>query len=443
MDTIFATASGRGRAGICVIRISGPQALSALDKLTDKPRPANRMASVRDIYSCDRSFLIDEALVIPFKGPGSFTGEDVLEIHLHGGPAIVASLMEELSKLDGFRIAEPGEFTRRAFEHGRLDLTEAEGIGDLVNAETHAQHQQALRQMRGSLGAIYTKWREELIASLAHLEADIDFPDEDLPEGVAGAIAPKIVVLREEIEKHLADGHRGEKIREGLDVVILGAPNVGKSSLLNKLARKEAAIVSDQAGTTRDIVEVHLDLAGYPVTIADTAGIREATDQIEQEGVRRARARAEAADILIFMTDAADGVDAAIEFPDLASSSSYRLYNKADKTSLSKDIEVSGNPREFVLSVKTGEGLDSFLNQLEKDVVSKLDVSGAPSLTRVRHRQALEDCVQSLNRFELAGDPELAAEDVRLAVRALGRITGRVDVEDILDVVFGDFCIGK
>lgn len=441
MDTIFATASGRGRAGVSVVRISGPGAFTALDLMTQKARPKNRMASVRDIYAVDKSYLIDEALVISFQEPGSFTGEDVLEIHLHGGPVIVSSLMEELSKIDGFRSAEPGEFTRRAFEHGRLDLTEAEGIGDLVNAETHAQHQQALRQMRGSLGAIYNGWRDELIGSLAHLEADIDFPDEDLPDGVAKAIAPRIKALQSDMEQHLLDGHRGEKIREGLDVVILGAPNIGKSSLLNKLARKEAAIVSEQAGTTRDIVEVHLDLAGYPVTIADTAGIREATDVVEQEGVRRARARAEAADILIFMTDAADGMEATVEFADLMSASSYRLLNKADLAKAS--FNKFDDPRQFVVSVKTGEGLDPFLAYLEKDVVQMLDVSGAPSLTRVRHRRALEDCVEALSRFAGAPDPELAAEDVRLAVRALGRITGRVDVEDILDVVFGDFCIGK
>ncbi len=441
MDTIFATASGRGRAGVAVVRISGPDAITVLERLTDKPRPKNRMASVREIWSLDRSFLIDEALVLVFEGPGSFTGEDVLEIHLHGGPVLISTLFAEIAQISGLRAADPGEFTRRAFEHGRLDLTEAEGIGDLVNAETHAQHQQALRQMRGALGKVYNDWRDELIGSLAHLEADIDFPDEDLPDGVAKAIAPRIKALRQEMEAHLEDGHRGEKIREGLDVVILGAPNIGKSSLLNKLARRDAAIVSEQAGTTRDIVEVHLDLAGYPVTIADTAGIREATDLVEREGVRRARARAEAADILIFMTDAADGPDAPVEFPDLLDPSGYRLYNKADLTGAMSDL--SSDPRHFVLSVKTETGLDRFLTQLEKDVVDRLDVSGAPSLTRVRHRRALEDCVAALTRFNIAPDPELAAEDVRLAVRALGRITGRVDVEDILDVVFGDFCIGK
>lgn len=441
MDTIFALASGRGRAGVAVVRISGPDAIAVLERLTDKPRPQNRMAAVREIWSLDLSFLIDEALVLVFEGPGSFTGEDVLEIHLHGGPVLISTLFAEIAQIPGLRAADPGEFTRRAFEHGRLDLTEAEGIGDLVNAETHAQHQQALRQMRGALGKVYNDWRDELIGSLAHLEADIDFPDEDLPDGVAKAIAPRLKVLRQGMETHLKDGHRGEKIREGLDVVILGAPNIGKSSLLNKLARRDAAIVSEQAGTTRDIVEVHLDLAGYPVTIADTAGIRDAIDLVEREGVRRARARAEAADILIFMTDAADGADAAVEFPDLLGPSGYRLYNKADLTELTSGLP--SDPRHFVLSVKTETGLDRFLAQLEKDVVEMLDVSGAPSLTRVRHRQALEDCVAALMRFDIAPDPELAAEDVRLAVRALGRITGRVDVEDILDVVFGDFCIGK
>jgi len=442
MDTIFALASGRGRAGVAVVRLSGPAAFAALDKLTGRARPKIRYASVREIFALDKSYLIDEALVLLFEGPASFTGEDVVEIHLHGGPAIVEALYGELANIPDLRVAEAGEFTRRSFEHGKLDLTEAEGIGDLVNAETHAQHQQALRQMRGELGAIYTAWRDSLIGYLAHLEADIDFPDEDLPDGVATAIAPKIEALQTEMKAHLAAGFRGEKIREGLDVVILGPPNVGKSSLLNKLARREAAIVSDQAGTTRDIVEVHLDLAGFPVTIADTAGIREAADKVEREGVRRARARAEAADIRIFMSDAGTDGPAQIEFADLQDTNSYHLINKTDLVSEDMTVEPE-NPRQFYISVKTEDGLDTFLQKLEADVVALLDVSGAPSLTRVRHRRALEDCVQALSRFAAAPDPELAAEDIRLATRALGRITGRVDVEDVLDVVFGDFCIGK
>ncbi len=439
-ETIYALASGRGRAGVAVIRLSGPHAFGIIDRLSDKARPDIRYAAVRDLYSLDRAFRIDQALILLFEGPASFTGEDVVEIHLHGGPALITALFDQFAKIDGLRPAEPGEFTRRAFEHGKLDLTEAEGLGDLINAETHAQHQQALRQMRGELGEIYTRWRKNLISNLAHLEADIDFPDEDLPEGVAGAIRPRIKVMEEEILHHLEDGHKGEKIRDGLDVVILGAPNVGKSSLLNKLAKREAAIVSDQAGTTRDIVEVHLDLAGYPVTIADTAGIREADDKVEQEGVRRARARAEEADIRIFMTEAGDLPPNKTEFADLFDDHCFHLVNKID---LSRGQGPISTARHFDISVKTEEGLDTFLQQLEKDVVDRLDVSGAPSLTRQRHRQALEECVQALKRFGHASDSELAAEDVRLAARALGRITGRVDVEDILDVVFGDFCIGK
>ncbi|PHQ66716.1 MAG: tRNA uridine-5-carboxymethylaminomethyl(34) synthesis GTPase MnmE [Sneathiella sp.] len=439
-ETIFALASGRGRAGVAVVRLSGPGAMASLKALTNQPLPKPRQAALRNLHIDNKKILIDQSLVLIFESPNSFTGEDVVELHLHGGPAILAALFEELSSRDGLRIAEPGEFTRRAFEHGKLDLTEAEGLGDLVNAETAAQAQQALRQMRGELGEIYEGWRSELISSLAHLEADIDFPDEDLPCGVAAAMAPKIAKLRQAMENHLADGHRGEKIRDGLDVVILGAPNVGKSSLLNWLAGREAAIVSDLAGTTRDIVEVHMDLAGYPVTIADTAGLRDSTDAIEREGVRRARERAEMADIRILMT-AADAPEAPPEFVGLAQSGDFHLINKTDAYDAGS-ARATFKDAQWV-SVKTGEGLEGFLKNLEEDVIARLDVSGAPALTQVRHRRALEECVACLTRFDAAPDPELAAEDIRLAARSLARITGRIDVEDILDVIFGDFCIGK
>ncbi len=439
-ETIFALASGRGRAGVAVVRISGPGAMDSLEGLSAKPLPEARRAVLRPIYRRNDKTLIDQSIAICFPGPNSFTGEDVVELHLHGGPAILTALFEELSAFDGFRPADPGEFTRRAFEHGKMDLTEAEGLGDLVNAETEAQARQALRQMQGELGRLYDGWREQLIAALAHLEADIDFPDEDLPDGVASAIAPKIAALRAEIDTHLADGHRGEKIREGLDVVILGQPNVGKSSLLNALARRDAAIVSDEAGTTRDIIEVPMDLAGYPVTIADTAGLRESGNVIEREGVRRARERAKSADIRFFMTTA-DAPDIPAEFAGLFEKTDYRLINKTDL--VEKAISPDPEAHVFSLSVKSGEGVDEFMAALEADVTNRLDLSGAPALTRLRHRQALEECVTALTRFEAAQEPELAAEDVRLAVRALGRITGRVDVEDILDVIFGDFCIGK
>ncbi|WP_340148580.1 tRNA uridine-5-carboxymethylaminomethyl(34) synthesis GTPase MnmE [uncultured Sneathiella sp.] len=439
-DTIYALASGRGRAGVAVVRISGPGAVASLEGMTGKTAPDPRVASLRNIYRSSNKSIIDQSLVILFKGPESFTGEDVVELHLHGGPAILAAVMEELSGFSGHRPATPGEFTRRAFEHGKMDLTEAEGLGDLVNAETEAQATQALRQMQGELGRIYEGWRSALVSSLAHLEADIDFPDEDLPGGVAAAVAPKVALLKKEIIAHLSDGHRGEKIREGLDVVILGRPNVGKSSLLNALARRDAAIVSDEAGTTRDIIEVPMDLAGYPVTIVDTAGLRLSDNRIEREGVRRARDRAARADIRLFMTTA-DAPAIPDEFADLLQDGDYRLVNKTDLVAESPRVKTA--PHLFPLSVAAGEGLDALLAALEADVTRRLDLSGAPALTRVRHRQALEDCVAALDRFDGSREPELAAEDIRLAVRALGRITGRVDVEDVLDVIFGDFCIGK
>ena len=439
-DTIYALASGRGRAGVAIVRVSGPGAVASLEELTGKVAPDPRVASLRNVYRASRKTIIDQSLVIIFRAPESFTGEDVVELHLHGGPAILAAVMEELSGFPGHRPALPGEFTRRAFEHGKMDLTEAEGLGDLVNAETEAQATQALRQMQGELGRIYEGWRSALVSSLAHLEADIDFPDEDLPGGVAAAVAPKVALLKEEINSHLSDGHRGEKIREGLEVVILGRPNVGKSSLLNALARRDAAIVSEVAGTTRDIIEVPMDLAGFPVSIIDTAGLRLSENVIEREGVRRARDRAARADIRLFMTTA-DAPEIPDEFADLMKEGDYRLVNKTDL--VSKRPKTKTAPRLFPLSVKEGEGLDDLLSALEADVTNRLDLSGAPALTRVRHRQALEECVAALDRFDASMEPELAAEDIRLAVRALGRITGRVDVEDVLEVIFGDFCIGK
>ncbi|USG61404.1 tRNA uridine-5-carboxymethylaminomethyl(34) synthesis GTPase MnmE [Sneathiella marina] len=436
-DTIFALASGRGRSGVAVVRLSGPGALASLAAMTTRDLPESHRAVVRNIVTIDKKTVIDQSLAILFAAPNSFTGEDVVELHLHGGLAVLRTLFDQLAASKGLRPADPGEFTRRAFENGKLDLTEAEGLADLVNAETEAQRQQALRQMQGALGALYDGWRNELIGSLAHLEADIDFPDEDLPGGVAEAIAPRITELTAELQSHLADGHRGEKIRDGLDVAIIGTPNVGKSSLLNALARRDAAIVSEQAGTTRDIVEVHLDLAGYPVTIADTAGLRDAGNVIEREGVRRALERAEQADIRILMTTARHPQIPA-GFADLHRTGDIHVVNKTDLGR--KGYAPAGS---LSLSVKTGIGVDGLLNGLEAEVVRRLDVSGAPALTQLRHRMALEECVAALQRFLLAAEAELAAEDVRLAVRALGRITGRVDVEDILDVVFGDFCIGK
>jgi len=433
MTTIYALASAKGRAGVAVVRLSGEAAGKALATVTGKDVPPARQAALRTFADPQTGVVIDRGLALWFPAPASFTGEDVAELHLHGGPAVIAAVVAALDGL-GLSLAEPGEFSRRAFEHGKLDLTEAEGIADLVNAETEAQRIQALRQMDGALGAVYEGWRGDLIRALAYLEADLDFPDDDLPGGLAARVLPDLERLAADIRAHLADDRRGEALRDGFQVVITGAPNVGKSSLLNVLARRDVAIISEIAGTTRDTIEVRLDLGGYPVTLVDTAGLRESGDVIEQEGVRRARARAETADLRLQIHEAGEGIGA-VQPDDLV------VINKVDIA------RPSPLPGAFLISVRTGEGIDALLGALEERVIAMMGLRETPSLTRSRHRRALEDAVGHLNRAcaGASGDmePELVAEDARLAARALGRITGRVDVEDILDVVFGEFCIGK
>jgi tRNA modification GTPase len=354
-------------------------------------------------------------------------------LHLHGGPAVVAGVLDALVAL-GLRPAEPGAFTRRAFEAGRLDLTEAEGLADLVAAETAGQRRQALRQMGGALGALYEGWRAALISALAHVEAEIDFVDEaDVPEGLAEAARARLGALVAAIEEHLADASRGERLREGLEVAILGAPNAGKSSLLNALVRREAAIVSAIAGTTRDVIEAQLDLGGWPVTLADTAGLRASADEIEGEGVRRALQRAERADLKLLVAEA--GRPLPPEVAALLNGDALLVRNKADL--------AAAEPDGLAVSALTGAGLPELRAALEREAARRLDSGPAPALTRARHRAALEDCAAALRRALLVHEHELIAEDLRLAARALGRVTGRVDVEDILDAVFAEFCIGK
>lgn len=441
-QTIFAIATGRGPAGVAVLRVSGPQASAALIRLTGRPLPDPRRAVRRDFIAADGG-VIDRGLALWFPGPASFSGEDVVELHVHGGRAVLNALIDTLAKQSGLRPAEPGEFTRRAFEHGKLDLTEAEGLADLVAAETEAQRRQALRQFDGALGARYDSWRGRLVSALAYLEADIDFPDEDLPTDTASRVRPVIDQLMTEIRTHLADGHRGERLRDGVSVVILGPPNVGKSSFLNMLAKREAAIVSELAGTTRDVIEVHLDLGGYPVVLADTAGLRHAADVIETEGVRRALDRAGKADLKVILLESALWPEIPAEVRPLLDRDSLVALNKIDKSPPTGYLGFNGLP-VWPISVRTGEGLEPLLRTLGKAVAERAGQSAAPPITRARHRTALEECVAALGRF-LAGPqgPELACEDIRLAARALGRITGRVDVEDVLDIIFRDFCIGK
>lgn len=433
LPTIFALASASGRAGIAVLRLSGSRVhrtLLAVAGQSPVPRRATRV-KFRDP---DNAEPIDDGVVIYFPAPHSYTGEDVAEFHIHGSRAVIAALLEILGRRDGLRLAEPGEFTRRAFENGKLDLTEAEAVADLVEAETTAQRRQAMRQLEGALGTLYEDWRSRLMHALARIEAEIDFPDEGLPPDLWASIRVDVTALASEIAAHLNDAHRGERLRDGVSVAILGPPNAGKSSLLNALARRDIAITSATAGTTRDVIEARLDIGGYPVLVADTAGLRESGDAIEQEGVRRALARAEAADLRLVILDATrpgETVD-----PNLFENALV-VVNKIDAQS-GKGIDGA-----LGISVKTGAGMKELLAQLKEEVVKRAGDSGAPPITRARHRAALQECDDALARFASATLPELAAEDLRQASRALGRITGRVDVEDMLDIIFRDFCIGK
>lgn len=440
-DTIFALASAAGRAGVAVMRISGPEARLVLARLC-KPEtvPEPRMATRRRIVAANGE-TVDHALVLWFPAPHSFTGEDVVEIHLHGGRAILHEVTEALRFLPRFRLAEPGEFTRRAFEHDKLDLTEAEAIADLVDAETTAQRRQALRQLEGELGHLYRNWSEALKRILAHLEASIDFVDDELPADLAAQRVEDIRLLLNELTRHLDDRHRGERLREGLLIAILGPPNAGKSSLLNALARREAAIVAPTPGTTRDVVEVHLDLGGYPVTLADTAGLRESADAVESEGVRRARSRADQADFKLLVFDGAEG--AALDPATLAlrDENTLIVINKVDCMG---PADRDAFPADSLfISATAGEGLPELADKLSSMLGERFHLTGQPSLTRARHRAALEECRYHLARALESSSVELCAEDVRLALRALGRITGAVDVEDLLDMIFKDFCIGK
>ncbi|MDP2332189.1 MAG: tRNA uridine-5-carboxymethylaminomethyl(34) synthesis GTPase MnmE [Reyranella sp.] len=456
--TIYAlgtpTPSRAHPGALSVIRLSGPRAPEVLIFLTepraferghsarDPALPEPRRMAVRTLYDPLSGEAIDRGLVVWFEAPHSETGEMMAELHLHGGRAVVGAALEAIRRLDLCRLAEPGEFTRRAFEHGKLDLTEAEGIADLVAAETEQQRRLALQQMDGALHRLYEDWRTLGLATLAHLEAAIDFPDEDLPPGIARQVRDGAIQLQAEIGAHLAD-RRGERLREGLHIAIIGPPNAGKSSLLNLLARRDAAIVSETAGTTRDVIEAHLDLGGWPVVLADTAGLRESGDSIEQEGVRRARARATEADLRLLVLDASGDWQGARR--DLIASTE-RWDPARDIVVLNKIDLAPVQPGEGAvpLSATSGVGLPALLARLERSAGLLMEKGAtAPPLTRARHREALGEAHAALGRALVAPEVALAAEDLRLALRAIGRITGTVRVEELLDVIFRDFCIGK
>ncbi len=443
-DTIFAPASAAGKAAVAILRVSGGEAGAALGRLTgDAPLPEPRRATLRAIREPESGREIDRAMVLWFPGPASYTGEDVAEFHVHGGRAVVAALMAALGAMAGVRPAEAGEFSRRAFEYGKLDLTAAEGIADLIDAETEMQRRQALRQSEGALGALYEGWRGRLIDIRALVESTIDFSDQELPDGVLDPVAPEVRAIAGEIAAHLADDGWGERLRDGIQVAILGPVNAGKSSLINQLAGRDAAIVAPEAGTTRDIVEVRLDLAGWPLTLADTAGLREAEGAVEAEGVRRARARGQEADLNIIMIDGARWPDGAADAAELADERALFVLNKIDLLEDNEPIAQIGDQTALNISCKTGEGLDGLLARLTHHLAKQAMPSAAPLPTRARHRHALEKCLESLRRCDIDAGQELAAEELRLAADSLGRITGRIDIEQVLDIIFRDFCIGK
>ena len=462
-DTIFALSSGRPPAAIAVIRVSGPRAGDAVKALAGRiPKPRHALLArlrqqvgttgIKENGAAGDEF-IDEALVLWFPGPGSETGEDTAEFQVHGGQAVVMALVTALGRLPGLRPAQPGEFTRRAFANGKLDLTRVEGLADLIGAETEAQRRQAFLQFRGLLGDRAERWRGRLIEALALVEAMIDFPDEGgVPQDL---LRPALAIASEihrEIGALLDDKHRGERLRDGLTVAIAGPVNVGKSRLMNKLARREAAIVSPYAGTTRDVIEVHLDLGGYPVTILDTAGLRSSEDPVEREGIRRATERSGAADLVLWVVDASapeptnppewlEGADGR---------SVWSVFNKCDLVEEGKAALFAGNPLFmgacYCVSAATGAGIESLVAGIAEHAARVFGTAGPAAITRERHRADLAACREALGWALEHGarmEEDIVAEGLRLAARALGRLVGCVDVEDVLDAIFRDFCVGK
>ncbi len=431
MSTIFALATAQGRAGVAIVRISGPLAWEAVETMVQN-LPAVRKPGVRMIRDAAGNDL-DEALVLLFDSGASFTGEKVAELHLHGSTAVVSAVLKELSDKTGLRLAEPGEFTRRALENGRLDLSQVEGLADLIDAETEAQRRQALKVMRGALSQKAEKWRSDLLRAIALIEVTIDFADEEVPVDVAPEVLDLIANVRDGMREQSSGGAIAERIRDGFEVAIVGRPNAGKSTLLNKLAGREAAITSEIAGTTRDVIEVRMDLGGLPVTLLDTAGIRDSGDAIETLGVGRAIDRANAADLRIFLLEKGqtpDDLGVSVEPGDIVA------YGKADLES-AEGLSVSG---------VTGQGIDELLEKLSAELSGY--AAGATSAIRERHRIALEQGIVALDRAEThirngAEWSELAAEELRQALRAMDSLIGRIDVENILDVIFSSFCLGK
>ena len=446
-DTIYAPATAPGRSAVAVLRLSGPGTSDVLRQLIGS-LPEPRRASLRRLRDPASGAVLDDGLVLWFPGPASYTGEDSAELHLHGGMAVVEGVLDGLDRL-GLRMAEPGEFTRRAFQNQRMDLAQAEAVADLVDAETAAQRQQALDQLAGGLSQRYGRWRDQLLGALAMLEAGIDFPDEEVPEAVANMARPPLERLLLEVRLALDDGKRGERIRDGYRVAVIGAPNAGKSSLINGLLGRDAAIVTDIAGTTRDIIEAPLVLAGFKLLLADTAGIRHSDDQIEQEGVRRAQAWAQDAALRLWLVDGAAASGDWALAKDLVRPGDVCLINKSDLGRSADGVAAEAWARVHGLAVQTlslsRDGADAIRLDLTERVTAALSGADFPAATRRRHAVHLSEAAGHIERAlgVLALGSELAAEDVRLAARALERVTGKIDPEDVLGAVFSTFCIGK
>ena len=442
--TIYALSSGPGLSGVAVIRVSGPETKKVLKNITFLPLPEPKFASLRKFKDPETKDLIDEGILLWFPGPYSYTGEDMAELHVHGSKAVIDAIHKSISKIDGCRLADPGEFTKIAFQNGKINLLKAESIADLIASETEIQRQQALKIMFGKSSDKFNSLRDRLLKILSKVEAKIDFPEDDLPGDVLNNIHSETKFIREEIEKILNDQKVGEIIREGFKIAIVGPTNVGKSSLLNYLSRREVAIVSEIAGTTRDVIEVHLNLDGYPIVLSDTAGIRESEDEIEKKGIKLALNRAENADLSIILIEPKT-VDFTHFLSDILSKKAILVINKMDLgfDQIAKELKKY-NP--ICISIKEEKNLDQLVNAIKKKLKNKFNLSGDIFITRERHRVELENCVEHLISFENKNsveDFDKAAEDLRLATRHLGTIVGKVDVEEILGSIFNDFCIGK
>ena len=456
-ETIYALSSAAGKAGVSLIRVSGPKSwdtLKIFNPDVNYSKLSPRRSFVMTLKNPHTQDTIDSAMVIGFKNPHSFTGEDVIEYHCHGSKAVLAELFDVLSKIEGCRMAEHGEYTRRAFENGKLDLTEAEAIGDLIDAETKAQKDQALSQMGGALADLYNGWATDLTKILAYIEAVIDFPDEEVPDDEIQKVLPQLTTLHAKIKDHLNDNRRGERLRDGIKIAVIGAPNAGKSTLINSLAQRDVAIVSDMAGTTRDIIEAHLNIAGYPVIIADTAGLRPELiggtghDAIEGEGMKRALDYARNADIQLLLFDGSapqlhkNTLDL-LNTDSKTTSQTLVVVNKADlhTDGGSKSPDM---PQAIDISAKNGDNIDVLLSKIADILKDQFLVSRETTfLTRKRHRDNIEQMCENIeNSFNIT-EPELLAQELRFALYSIGRITGKIDVEDLLDVIFKDFCIGK